>query len=93
MKPLLDQDPHQPPMHSSQYASLPPVYVQNASLEIARTRVVFESRSISGTVIRPFLTQGFEGVDINEPKDVWYAEHLIQRGEAALPSITEAAFR
>jgi hypothetical protein len=53
--------------HSSQYPSLPEVYVQNASLEIAWSRVVFDERTIAGTVLMPFLTRDHEGVDVNKP--------------------------
>ncbi|MDH7487331.1 MAG: acylneuraminate cytidylyltransferase family protein [Anaerolineae bacterium] len=89
MMPLLPLSPAEQPWHSSQYQSLPEVYVQNASLEIAWTRVVFEGRTIAGTVIMPFFTQGYEGFDINEARDWWYAEHLLARGEARLPEIAQ----
>ena len=39
------------PWHSTPYQALPPVYVQNASLEIAWTRVVLERRTIAGDVL------------------------------------------
>ncbi len=54
------------PWHSTPYQALPPVYVQNASLEIAWTRVVRERRTIAGDVLVPFLTEGYEGFDIND---------------------------
>ena len=92
MMPLFPLNPEQQPWHSSQYASLPEVYVQNASLEIAWTRVVTEGRTIAGNVIMPFLTKGDEGVDINNPEDWWYAEHLIERGEAKLPVVSRDVF-
>lgn len=91
MKPLLAQDP-KAPMHSIQYAALPEVYVQNASLEIAYTRVVFEDSSIAGHSVMPFLTQGFEGLDINDEKDMWYAEHLASSGRAKLPRVAPAPY-
>ena len=37
MRPLLSGGPVNPPWHSMPYQALPPVYVQNASLEIAWT--------------------------------------------------------
>lgn len=92
MSSLLPQDPAAP-LHSLQYASLPEVYVQNASLEIAHARVVTEDRSIAGRTVMPFFTQGFEGFDINEPADLWHAEYLVQQGEARLPGIACAPFR
>ncbi len=92
MTPLLPLNPAEQPWHSSQYQALPEVFVQNASLEIAWARVVTEGRTIAGDVIMPFLTHGHEGLDINEPKDWWYAEHLLQHGEARLPEIQHPPF-
>lgn len=87
MSPLLPFGPPEQPWHSSQYDSLPSVYVQNASLEIAWTRIVFEGRTIAGEVLTPFFTRGHEGFDINQEVDWMLAEQLITSGEAALPSI------
>ena len=71
------------PWHSTPYQALPPVYVQNASLEIAWTRVVFERRTIAGDVLVPFLTEGYEGFDINDPHDWMVAERLLADGDGA----------
>ncbi len=84
--PLLPS-PSGTPWHSQQYAALPPVYVQNASLEIAWSRVVHEGGSIAGSKLVPFFTEGDEGLDINNEQDWWYAQHLLDRGEASLPPI------
>ena len=92
MTPLLPQDPSEQPWHSSQYQSLPEVYVQNASLEIAWTRVVFEGRTIAGKTIAPFFTTGFEGFDINQPRDWSLAEELVSQGEATLPPARQKTF-
>lgn len=92
MTPLLPLSPAEQPWHSSQYQALPEVFVQNASLEIAWSRIVTEDRTIAGNVIMPFPTHGHEGLDINEPKDWWYAEHLLQRGEVQLPEIQHPPF-
>jgi N-acylneuraminate cytidylyltransferase len=87
MTPLLPSAPGTQPSHSTPYQALPPVYVQNASLEIAWTRVVFEGRTIAGDVLVPFLTEGFEGFDINDPHDWMIAERLIADGTAVLPPV------
>lgn len=88
MQPVLKGAEENTPWHSCQYASLPKVYVQNASLEIAWTRVADgESGSISGDRIMPFFTEGHEGVDVNSPYDWDYAESLVERGEARLPQV------
>jgi N-acylneuraminate cytidylyltransferase len=93
MLPLLPIGPAEQPWHSSQYPSLPEVYVQNASLEIAWSRVILEGRTIAGTVLLPFLTQGHEGFDVNKPYDWELAEHMVQTGAALLPTIPRPAFR
>jgi N-acylneuraminate cytidylyltransferase len=91
MKPLLtNDDPDGVPWHSTPYQALPEVYVQNASLEIAWCRVVLEGRTIAGDAIAPFLTQGYEGVDINDAKDWWYVEYLLQQKAVQLPAVSQA---
>jgi N-acylneuraminate cytidylyltransferase len=79
------------PWHSSQYQALPEVYVQNASLEIAWTRVALEGGTIAGERVMPFLTEGYEGFDVNYPFDWAYAEELVRTGAARLPEIEEGA--
>ena len=92
MMPLLPMGPAQQPWHSSQYPSLPEVYVQNASLEIARTRVVFEDKTIAGNVLMPFFTKGSEGFDVNSEYDWQLAEDMVQKGEATLPEVTQPSY-
>ncbi len=80
-KPHGEGGPADQPWHSTPYQALPPVYVQNASLEIAWTRVVFERRTIAGDVLVPFLTEGHEGFDINDATDWMVAERLLADGD------------
>ena len=91
-KPHGEGGPAEQPWHSTPYQALPPVYVQNASLEIAWTRVVFERRTIAGDVLVPFLTEGYEGFDINDATDWMIAERLLRDGTAALPSVLRAPY-
>lgn len=87
MTPLLPFAPGGQPWHSSQYQALPEIYVQNASLEMAWTRLVQDGRTIAGEVIMPFFTEGNEGFDINDPDDWRDAEFLISEGRALLPDV------
>ena len=80
------------PWHSTPYQALPPVYVQNASLEIAWTRVVFERRTIAGDVLVPFLTDAYEGFDINDPMDWTIAERLLADGVVTLPHVPQLPY-
>ena len=75
------------PGHSSQYPTLPVVYVQNASLEIAWTKMALETKSIAGEVIKAFITEGAEGFDLNSEHDWAIAERMVAAGEAKLPEI------
>ena len=87
MTPLLPLGPAEQPWHSSQYQSLPEVFVQDASLEIAWSRVVLEQHTIAGNVLMPFFPMENEGFDINNEDDWSLAEHLIASGKAELPPV------
>jgi CMP-N,N'-diacetyllegionaminic acid synthase len=91
MRPLLEQPADGTPYHSQQYASLPEVWVQNSSLEIAWRRVLEGARpSIAGERVAPFRTEGFEGFSIDYPEDVERAERLAASGAAELPRLEPA---
>ena len=92
MFPLLPFANGEQPWHSTPYQALPPVYVQNASLEIAWTRVVFDRRTIAGDVLVPFVTEGHEGFDINDPLDWLVAERLLADGAVTLPPVPQAPY-
>ncbi len=92
MMPILPFGPAEQPWHSSQYPSLPEIYVQNASLEIAWTRVVMEDRTIAGNVVVPFFTTDSEGFDVNNEYDWQLAEHMVKKGEAMLPLVSQPVF-
>lgn len=89
MHPLLPLSPAEQPWHSSQYQALPEVYVQNASLEIAWCRVIFQGRTIAGSVVVPFFTHDHEGLDVNNPYDWLKAEETVRSGRASLPVISQ----
>lgn len=67
--------------------SLPHVYAQNASLEIAWSSNVYQHASISGTRIVPFFTEGREGLDLNTEDDFLFAQMLVERGLVTLPEV------
>lgn len=92
MQPVMPFKIGDTPWHSSQYAALPEIYVQNASLEIAWTRVALEGNSIAGESIIPFVSQGLEGFDINEQEDWLLAENYIANGEGLLPEVGIRAY-
>jgi CMP-N-acetylneuraminic acid synthetase len=83
--PVLPVQPEGVPWHSRPTQSLPAVWVQNASLEIAWTRCA-KAGSIAGEAVLPFLTEGLEGFDINSEYDWSYAQQEVARG-AQLPAV------
>lgn len=85
MSPILDQAHLDVAWHAGQFQALPPVYVQNSALEIAWTRVVDETGTREGRVLAPFLTRGYEGLNIDDEDDFTKAEALVASGRAALP--------
>ena len=65
--------------------SLPQVWAQNSSLEIAWSRVLEgESPTISGERVAPFFTEGDEGFSIDYPDDFERAAQM-----AGLPRLRE----
>lgn len=92
MRPLLDQSHLKIPWHARQYQDLPKVYVQNGSLEIAWTRVVWKYNSREGKIIAPFFTKWPEGFSIDYKRDFYFAQHLVETGEAVLPAVDRKPF-
>ena len=80
MSPLLDQSHLDPAWHAGQYQALPPVYVQNSALEIAWTRVVTDTGTREGHVLAPYLTEGYEGFNVDDEDDWARAETLVASG-------------
>lgn len=78
------------PWHSSPTQSLPPVLVQNASLELAWAATVERTGTIAGTRVLPFLSQGYEGFDLNTEEDWAVAETMVGRGVWSLPELRRA---
>jgi N-acylneuraminate cytidylyltransferase len=87
MRPLLDQSLLDVAWHAGQYQALPEVYVQNSSLEIAWTRVVSQTGTREGRVVAAFLTDGYEGFNIDDEDDWDRARRLLDAGLATLPDV------
>jgi len=75
------------PWHSSPMQTLPTIYVQNASLEMAWSYVVSSFGTISGMKIAPFFTEDYEGFNLDHEEDWAEAERLIANGLVALPTL------
>lgn len=86
--PVLAVQPEGTQWFSSPTQSLPEVWVQNASLEIARVKCVTDQNSISGSKIIGFKTQFPEGIDINLPEDVLLMKNVIGTFPHSMPTIS-----
>jgi len=87
MSPLLGQADLDVAWHAGQYQALPAVYSQNSALEIAWTRVVSETGTREGRVVAPFLTRGYEGLNVDDEEDWERAERLLASGAATLTDV------
>ena len=92
MRPLLDQSHLDVAWHAGQLKALPPVYVQNSALEIAWTRVVQATGTREGRMLAPFLTEGHEGLNIDDEEDFARAEQLVASGRARLVDISREPY-
>ena len=79
---LLQPDGHK--WHDSPYQSLPEVYVQNASIEMARSDL---EDTISGGRVYGYLSTGYSGFDLNFEEDWDIAVAKIKRKEYKLPNV------
>ena len=61
--------------------ALPPVYWQNACIDIIRYRTIMEAGSMSGSRIVPYDMTGEELVDIDTARDLRLAELVLQERE------------
>lgn len=87
MTPIIERPDDGTPWHSMQYQSLPEVYVQNSSLELAWRRVLEPPATIAGDRVAPFLTEDVEGLSIDYPADVAAAESIVARGGVTLVTV------
>ncbi|HEY8278139.1 MAG TPA: acylneuraminate cytidylyltransferase family protein [Bdellovibrionota bacterium] len=87
LKTFLPQEHMEVPWHARQYQDLPKVYVQNSSLEVARSYVVPKYNSREGRTIAPFLTDEYEGLAVDYEFDLRLIEDCVLSGKAKLPEI------
>jgi len=77
--PFMDGKTNGFPDYDMSTQSLGEVWVQNGCIHVAQVKTLEKFGNVSGEVIRPFFTEGREGMDINTPGDLQYAEWLLGR--------------
>ncbi len=58
------------PYYNSQFAALPDIYQQNASIEISQTEVIKKFKTITSKKIIPFFSKDHEAFDLNYKYDL-----------------------
>lgn len=89
--PLLDLPADDVPAHSRPYETLPPVYIQDASLEIMWSKTIRDG-SIAGSRILAWMTPYPEGLDVNYPSDWIVLEDVLTQLPDALPRISQVPY-
>jgi len=80
MTPLLALEGVDEPFNSPRQA-LPPTYWQTGHIDVIRPRAILEQKSMSGTVILPYLIDPRYTVDIDTPFDWQRYEWLVRNGD------------
>ncbi len=75
------------PGHSSPFQTLETLWIQDASLEIAKVGSVRKYKTISGNRIIGYKLPDYEGFDINYPDDILALETIISKNPDLLPRI------
>ena len=92
MSPLFPLHINGTPAHSSQTASLPPVHIQDGSIDVSWARVVRGEGQISGERMLPWLSSDANSIDVNTEQDWLLAELMLERGLAQLPIMEDAPY-
>lgn len=75
------------PGHSSPFQTLEQVWIQDASLEIAKVSSVRKYKTISGKKVIGYKLPVYEGFDINYREDILILESIISNNPSILPKI------
>lgn len=80
LQPLISWEQKPKDAHTLSYQVLPPVYVNNASIDVTKPSTILNKKSITGTEIVPYVMGEIESHDINDPLDFHLAELILQKG-------------
>ena len=84
---FLNQSDESLPTYNTPTQSLQKLWVQNASLEIAKISAIIETQTISGHNVMGLELPNFEGLDINTTTDWEFLEYLSVKYPEILPKI------
>ena len=73
------------PWHSSGTQTLFKAFIQTAGMEFAMVEAVQRTKTIAGSVVLPYIVEGWPALDINNRFDWQKAEEGIENGTAPVP--------
>lgn len=73
------------PWHSSATQSLFKAYIQTAGMEMAWVNMTLQTKTIAGSIVRPYIVEGWNALDINTKFDWYKAEQAVLHGMVAKP--------
>lgn len=79
LKSLIPLSKKLPEAHTLSYQLLPPVYIQNAAIDVIRAANISQKNSITGKRILPFIMDEIESLDINNSMDLDFANFIFQK--------------
>lgn len=85
LMPLLPMGPETNPWHSNPTQNSFEAYIQTAGMEIASVEMTLRTKTIAGSVIRPYVVEGLAALDINTKFDWYKAEQAIKHELAPIP--------
>ena len=85
LQPLWSLYTEEKPWHSAQTQYLPPVYYNAGSFEFLWLDTLWDTKSIAGSVIKPYVLEYPENMDINTPYDIAVAKAMLDLAKVSLP--------
>ena len=73
------------PWHSNPTQNLFPAYIQTAGMEMAWSSMTLRTKTIAGSVIKPYITNGWNALDINTKFDWYKAEQAAKHRLVSIP--------
>ena len=83
--PLVPVGPESAPWHSRPSQENPVVYAQTAGMEFAWTQMTLDTKTIAGSVVVPYIVEGYSAMDLNSTLDWAVAEEAIKAGNVDIP--------
>jgi len=79
LRPLMPDSSIERELFNQPRQNLPPVWIQNGSVDIVRTSTILEKKSMSGNIILGYEMRPEDSVNVDSESDFFLAEMLLQQ--------------